>query len=105
MILPLFFGGEMKFAFLIMSSHEIDSTKERASICDGEFSIISVNDIEDARRTALELEKAGIGCIELCGAFNEEGCRAVIEATGGRIPVGYVTHLEEQDEIFKKIFG
>ena len=95
----------MKFAFLIMSSHEIDSTKERASICDGEFSIISVNDIEDARRTALELEKAGIGCIELCGAFNEEGCRAVIEATGGRIPVGYVTHLEDQDEIFKKTFG
>ena len=35
----------MKFAFLIMSSHEIDSREERAAICDGEFSIISVNDM------------------------------------------------------------
>ena len=49
----------MKFAFLIMSSHEIDSRKERAAICDGEFSIISVNDIEDAKRTASELERKG----------------------------------------------
>lgn len=95
----------MKFAFLIMSSHEIDSREERAAICDGEFSIISVNDIEDAKRTASELERKGIGCIELCGAFNEEGCRAVIEATGGRIPIGYVTHLAEQDGVFKKTFG
>ena len=77
----------MKFAFLIMSSHEIDSREERAAICDGEFSIISVNDIEDAKRTASELERKGIGCIELCGAFN------------------YVTHLAEQDGVFKKTFG
>ena len=94
----------MKFAFLIMSSHEIDSREERAAICDGEFSIISVNDIEDAKRTASELERKGIGCIELCGAFTPEMCSAIIDATEGEIPIGYVTHLEKQDELFRKTF-
>ena len=95
----------MKYAFLIMSSHNIDSRIERASICDGEFSIISVNDIEDAIKTAKGLKENGIGCIELCGAFTKEGCKAIINATGNTIPIGYVTHLEEQDELFKKTFG
>ena len=95
----------MRFAFLIMADHEVDSSVERSSICDGQFSIISVNDLSDAIKVAKELKAKGVGCIELCGAFNEEGCRAVIEATGGRIPIGYVTHLAEQDGVFKKTFG
>ena len=94
----------MRFAFLIMSSHEVDSKIERASICGGEFSIISVNDIEDAIETAKELKERGIGCIELCGAFTEEGCKAIINATGNTIPIGYVTHLKGQDDLFKKAF-
>ena len=28
----------------------------------------------------------------------------MIEATGNRIPVGYVTHLPEQDEIYRAAF-
>ena len=51
------------------------------------------------------LEEEGIDCIELCGAFREEGARAVIEATGNRIPVGYVTHLPEQDDVYRKAFA
>ena len=46
-----------------------------------------------------------MGCIELCGAFGEEGARAVIEATKNRIPIGYVTHLPEQDNVYEAVFG
>lgn len=47
----------------------------------------------------------GIGCIELCGAFGEAGARRVMQATGGRIPVGYVTHAAEMDPVFEAAFG
>ena len=97
--------SEMDFAFLIMSDGKTDSAKEMASICSGQFTIANVNDIEDARKVAAEMERKGVGCIELCGAFGQEGCKAVIEATGGRIPVGYVIHLPQQDELFKKAFS
>ncbi|MFQ7574196.1 MAG: DUF6506 family protein [Lachnospira sp.] len=32
----------------------------------------------------------------MCGAFGENGARAVIEATENKLPIGYVTHLPEQ---------
>ena len=44
-------------------------------------------------------------CIELCGAFGEAGARAVIVATRNQVPVGFVTHLPEQEELFRKTFG
>ena len=53
---------------------------------------------------ARALAEEGIGCIELCGAFGPDGARQVIEATGGRIPVGYVTHFPEQDPLFRAAF-
>ena len=81
----------MRFAFLIMG--KFDSREDQAVIHNGTARIIGVSDLEDAARTAKRLEEEGIDCIELCGAFREEGARAVIEATGNRIPVGYVTHL------------
>ena len=88
----------MRFAFLIMG--KFDSREDQAVIHNGTARIIGVSDLEDAARTAKRLEEEGIDCIELCGAFREEGARAVIEATGNRIPVGYVTHLPEQDDIY-----
>ena len=47
----------------------------------------------------------GVDCIELCGAFEEEGARRVIEATGNKVPVGYVVHLPSQDPLFQALFG
>ena len=61
--------------------------------------------ISEAAEIAARLEEEGVGCIELCGAFGEEGARAVIEATKNRIPVGYVTHLPEQEEVYRKAFS
>lgn len=91
-------------AFLIMHP-DFSSRIDRASIHSGDATIIGVSSIDDACRVAVELKEEGIGCIELCGAFTEEGARKVIEATGGTVPVGFVTHLPDQDELFGKTFG
>ena len=54
---------------------------------------------------AKELQQDGVDCIELCGAFGTEGAKKIIDATGNTIPVGYVTHLPEQDDIYIRTFG
>lgn len=93
----------MKFAFLSLGPG-FDSSVDRVQI-GGVQSITGVSSIEDACAVARALVAEGVGCIELCGAFGESGAQAVIEATGGKIPVGYVTHLPEQNEIYREVFG
>ena len=94
----------MKFAYLIMDKI-FDSKKDKASIHNGVSQIIGVSNIEEACKIAKELQSEGIDCIELCGGFREEGARKIIEATGNKIAVGFVVHLEEQNDIYKKLFG
>ena len=92
-------------AFLIMHP-DFKADRDRASIHGADASsIIGVSSLEEACTVAAGLEQEGIGCRELCGAFTQAGAGAVIEATGGRIPVGFVTHLAQQDELFAKAFG
>ena len=93
----------MTFAFLILGdfSPEQDRT---ASIGGGSARMIGVPDLPAACAAARALAEEGIGCIELCGAFGPDGARQVSEATGGRIPVGYVTHFPEQDPLFRAAF-
>ena len=93
----------MKFAFLIMG--DFDSSKDRAAIHGGAAQIIGVQSVEAACREAAALLEEGAGCIELGGAFRAEDARRVVEATGNKIPIGYVTHLPEQDEVFAAAFG
>ena len=93
----------MKFAFLILGDFRHDS--DHALIHDGMARIIGVGSIEEACTVAKSLSEDGIGCIELCGAFGPDGARRIIEATHGQIPVGYVTHLPEQDEVYRAAFG
>lgn len=93
----------IKFAFLIMGDFE--PSKDRAAICGGAAQIIGVPSVDSACRAAAALAQDGVGCIELCGAFKADDARRVIEATGNSIPVGYVTHLPEQDGIFARVFG
>ena len=86
----------MKFAFILMGSG-FDSEKDRAAIHGGEIQVAGVPDLSEGCRVAKELCDSGVNCIELCGAFGPEGAKAVIQATGGKIPVGYATHVPEQD--------
>ena len=93
---------KMKFAFIIMGS--FDSNEDCALIHNGLAQIIGVADIEEACKVAKRLLSEGIGCIELCGAFDKEGTKRVIQAIDNKIPVGYVTHLPEQEEVYRKAF-
>ena len=89
----------MKFAFMIWGR------EGEAVLPDGNTYIVGVKDMEEAEKKARQLQGRGIDAIELCGAFKEEGTRRLIAATGGTLPVGYVVHLPEQDDLFDKVFG
>lgn len=93
----------MKFAFIIMD--QFDPAADRAEIHNGDACIIGVSNLNQACTVAREMQAKGIGYIELCGAFGEAGAKAVIEATGNQIPIGFCTHLPEQDEIYAEAFG
>ena len=93
----------MKYAFMIMGPY--DSERDDVSFPDGLTRMIGVPDIVSAERIAAELAEDGYSAIELCGAFGEDGARRIIEATGHRLAVGYVTHFPEDDVIFQRVFG
>ena len=93
----------MKFAFLIIGSFNIE--QDRASIHDGTAQIIGIADMQEAIAVARQLCEDGIDCIELCGAFGPDGAREIMDATKNKVPVGYITHLPEQDAVFKAAFS
>ena len=93
----------MRFAFLIMG--DFNAGTDRAVIHEGAAQIIGVSSIQEAASVAVELCASGVACIELCGAFGADGARQIIRATENKVPVGYVTHLPEQDEIYRRVFS
>ncbi len=93
----------MRFAFLIWG--DFSSQRDRVLFPDGQTEMIGVSSLEEACTVARSLQEQGVDCIELCGAFEETGARQVIQATGGKLPVGFVTHLAEQDGLFTALFG
>lgn len=93
----------MKFAFLIMGNY--DSAQDHAQLHGGAAQIIGVANLDDACETARRLQDEGVDCIELCGAFGPAGAKRIIEATGNRMPIGYITHLPEQDDVYKASFS
>ncbi|WP_040397915.1 DUF6506 family protein [Anaerococcus senegalensis] len=93
----------MKFVYIIMGP--FDPKIDRKSIGkNNNAEIIGVKNLEDAK----EISRSLIGLadvIELCGAFEESGAREIIDATEGKIPVGFVTHLDCQDDLFDELFS
>ena len=47
-----------------------------------------VKDLDAAKAAAAALAEEGIDFIELCSWFDQEKTEAIIEAAGGKIPVG-----------------
>lgn len=93
----------MKFVYLIMGP--FDSKFDRKAIGkNNNAEIIGVKNLEQAK----EISKSLIGIadvIELCGAFEKEGAREIIDATNGKIPVGFVTHFDFQNDLFDELFS
>ena len=93
----------MKFIYIIMGP--FDSSIDRKVIGKNDNAeIIGVRNLDEAKVVAKSL--IGIAdVIELCGAFGESGAREIIDATFGKIPVGFVTHLDCQNNLFDEIFS
>lgn len=51
---------------------------------------VGVKDYEEAVETAIELANNGVGAIELCGGFGNEGVALVTKAVKGKALVGVV---------------
>lgn len=92
----------MKFIYIIMGP--FDSKVDRKTIGKNDNAeIIGVRNLDEAKVVAKSL--IGIAdVIELCGAFGESGAREIIDATFGKIPVGFVRHLECQNDLFDELF-
>ena len=93
----------MKFVYMIMGP--FDSEIDRKAIGKNENAeIIGVRNLDEAK----EISKSLIGyadVIELCGAFGKEGAREIIDTTDGKIPVGFVTHFDFQNDLFDGLFS
>ena len=92
----------MKFALFIIDTVQ---TKDQAAIHNGAAQIIGVTNLTEACEVAKQLYENGVACIELCGAFGESGAKEIIHATKNKIPIGYITHLPEQDTIYQSAFS
>ena len=93
----------MKFVYMIMGP--FDSKPDRKAIGkNSNAEIIGVKNLEEAKEISKSL--TGIAdVIELCGAFGKEGAREIIDATNGKIPVGFVTHFDFQNDLFDELFS
>jgi hypothetical protein len=80
------------WAFIYLGTGTEDPDIDRAVIERGGLrtTIVAVGNQDDAAAVARELVEAGAQTIELCGGFGAGVLPRVIEATGGRVPVGQV---------------
>ena len=94
-----------KFAFLLMGAHYDPQQHSARFETEKQVTYIyTVNTMDEALEKAAAITEDGVGAIELCGAFGEGMARRIIDMTEGKIAVGFVVHLPEQDEIFARFF-
>lgn len=76
----------------IFEAPETDPAVDRMVIERGgvRSTVVAVPEPSMAPRVAADLVADGVQFIELCGGFEPEWAGKVIEATGGRVPVGTV---------------
>jgi len=79
----------IKIAYIFVCP-EADSKKHRATVEIPTLSLIAVGvkDFDDAANVAKSLVEDGIQLIEVCGAYGPVGTAKIIEAVGGKVPVG-----------------
>lgn len=96
----------MRFAYIFKSSQ--DGIVHHASIRSGSSTsdVYSVHSFALAGELAKKLVEQGVDCIELCGAFAEEGKQQVVDAISCDVPVGHVVYTgseaNKHDRLFKR---
>ena len=95
-----------QFAFFLLG-REYDTGRDRATFeTPGMVTYIyTVHSLPEACALAAGCAAQGVGAIELCGAFGPEGARAVRQAAGESVAVGYVVHDPSQDPVFEAFWG
>jgi hypothetical protein len=95
-----------QWGFIYLGTGSEDPAIDRAVIERGGLTtaIVAVPAPEAAVDAAIELVDAGAQTIELCGAFGPVWTARVIEATGGRVPVGGVTYGPESMHALAALF-
>ncbi|MDO4594505.1 MAG: DUF6506 family protein [Tissierellia bacterium] len=92
-----------KYAFIALGNYDVK--KVNASLDNGNFKVFGVKSIDEAIEISNKLIDDGINFIELCGAFEKEGAKKVIDGTKNRVPIGFIGYLSEQEDLLKEVFG
>ena len=81
----------LKAAFIFVAP-DADPGSHRSWVKTPQVHLLAVaaKDYEAAAQTARALLDEGIQAIELCGGFGNIGTARIVEAVGGKIPVGVV---------------
>ena len=81
----------LKAAFLFVAPEadpEIHRTKVTTPAV--ELTVVGAPGYAEAERVARQLVEEGVGAIELCGGFGNEGVARIAKAVGGKAAVGAV---------------
>ena len=83
---------ELKRYGFILKGPGYDPEEHRAVLDSGTFrtQVVGVSSTEQACLAAGHLADQGVQILELCGGFDQEAAARVLEALGGRIPLGRV---------------
>lgn len=94
------------WAFIYLGVGGEDPAVDRAVIDRGGLTttVVAVPDRSAAVRVATELVEAGAQSIEICGGLGPAVAAEVVEATGGRVPVGAVTYGVESIHSLAALF-
>lgn len=95
------------WAFIYLGMGTEDPAVDRAVIERGGLrtTIVAVPEKSAVVQVAVELVDTGAQSIELCGAFGPVWAARVIEAIGGRVPVGSVTYGMESVPSLAALFA
>lgn len=94
------------YAFLLMGDHYNPEIHQfHFETAKDIVSLRTVRNFEEAKAVTLDLYKAGVGAIEICGAFGQDKAKILVGLTNNEVAIGYVVHDKELDGIFAKFFG
>ena len=95
-----------QYAFLLMGSHYNPDTHRCRFETDRDIvHFRTVRDFAEAKAAAVELKDAGVGAIEVCGAFGPDMAAELAAITNKEVAIGYVVHDSELDGLFARFFG
>ncbi|WP_375788025.1 DUF6506 family protein [Bradyrhizobium sp. Pha-3] len=94
-----------KFGFVVTGGG-LDPTQHRTVMKSDHFEMIAIGVSEPSQGLAVaeELVGEGVQLLELCGGFGPVWTAQVIEAIGGKIPVGSVGYGPEAITLMHELF-